>query len=582
MFFSDNRGTIAISSAVGGLMLVGVVGASYDVSTLVSDHNTLQAVADAAALAAAQPQKASVSERKRIANATVDDYLRQTGSDLDVDRRKVTVEASADRVSVQLGTMTDLVFGDMIGKGTVGVAAQAVAQGRSERPPIYNNAGVSISFVLDLSDSMDTKTDGKRRLDRVKSSIKDALTSAWDQDVDAGLYPFSWGPAETFQVPLQDGTGGVIAKLNLLTTSEGSVPSSSMESAVDALSGAGAAQKKVLVYITDGGVDYTRGDRPGHYLGNADILSPDNGKACGKAEKKRDHRIGKSLQKLEELLEAAKDKDATIRGITPRVAMEIDGAVLVPGVGITLAPAGATTVNLDDSTRPVQQITEDSVLPGIDGDGLLGGALGSLGPGGPGVGSAVADSGTLSMEIAETLTALSTYIEYDDDSPELTVFELDDGDVETETLKGEGVNSFLSAGRKVLLAESNYIEACQPVQIQRVIEACERARNENIDIHTVNLSGETGSASVVSNACALGDAGMWSPIKDSEIDKSNEGVLETTADGEPVPLPDTEKGRDGSVYVVSEDASELRDLLLNILPERTPTKTTKRVVRLVR
>jgi len=127
-----------------------------------------------------------------------------------------------------------------------------------------------------------------------------------------------------------------------------------------------------------------------------------------------------------------------------------------------------------------------------------------------------------------------------------------------------------------------YIAVCQPEQTLRVAEACEEAREKNISIIAINLSGEDGIASNTTNDCINGvdvlTSKEFKAKKKLEEKLARQGVVQ---EGEFKTLPSGIKVRisaDG--HSIAGDATsldEIRDMLSSVLPDGK----TERRVRLV-
>ncbi|MGJ8559385.1 MAG: pilus assembly protein TadG-related protein [Litorimonas sp.] len=159
----------------------------------------------------------------------------------------------------------------------------------------------------------------------------------------------------------------------------------------------------------------------------------------------------------------------------------------------------------------------------------------------------------------------------------------DDDEDEDETKKVNGLKSSKHAGHnhgskkimemaKRIELREDYVEVCQPKQPIRVAMACEEAREQNISIIAINLSGEDGIASNTIDSCINGVDTVTSKEfrgRKKREDKfakkatAQEGNFKTLSSGVKVRV-----SADGKSYAGDATSlEELRDMLGAMLPD---------------
>ncbi|MFB9374837.1 pilus assembly protein TadG-related protein [Algimonas porphyrae] len=479
---------MSITTALVGLMLATATGAAFDTGRQVTTSQKLQSISDAAALAAMSEPGMSDRERKAMALRSVNDFAKRSGAkyaDLQADAQ---VRAGGEQVYVSVATEVPMLFGGLMGSDTRRVSTESIAAeftGGSLSP-------LSMSFVLDLSSSMQGNLGGSSKVDMTRSAIADLIASieadfggkaASQSRFSSALYPFNWGMVDTETVALEPGGQTVLDRLSYVSLSDGSVPTTAMERAVkeqmdDAKSVSG--RDRFIIYITDGKVDEDKDDRLNRYLREDDIFEAGRNKNCEK--------LAKTLARLDRQLE-------------PHL-VEVSANASALSVNV----AGLVNVNLGDEA------------------------------GGN-------DANSTGMH------------------------------------SGHGHNNgTLKKMAKRLEARRDYVEQCRPVQPVRVAEACEKAREEDISIVAVNLSGEDGIASNTIDMCVNGLSNNNGKVKKgakTTPDRPDSGTkTKTLPSGLTVRISSDETSYSADV----RNLKELREMLNSVLPEAS----SKRTVRLVR
>ncbi|MEM7727874.1 MAG: TadE/TadG family type IV pilus assembly protein [Pseudomonadota bacterium] len=501
-YWRDRRGNLSITTAIVGVMLLTAVGASLDGGRMITTKAKLQSITDAAALSAATPEKASPNQRRQLALRSIETHARRhTGMALGTPR--IDVRGSSD-VEVALSAETSMLFGAFLGKQSRQVSVSSLAQ---EALGGSASNAISISVVMDLSESMSTRFDKGSRVASVKAAISDTFRTIENSlggealaatRFSTGLYPFNWGMVDGEVVALEPGTDTVVDAMAFMSMREGSVSSESFEQAVAdqmAAEKTEGSRERYVVYLTDGDVDDEKGDEPGRMLSDADMFMDGHTAQCRKDKEKLDKAtddVRKHLSKLagESGKKCANPKHNHMTGNFPDLAGIVD--LLQP----------------EDLLMEARTIVNDN--RGLGGD-----------------------------------------------------------DVNVKPLE--------NAIKRHEKAERSVVMSCKPVQTMRVVDACEKARDNDISVIAVDLSGEEGRARKITDLCMgiVEDEVSASERERKQDDKGRKndgktlpGNLEVTfsADGESM-----------SASVSSLD--ELRAILSTMQPE---TGKGTRQVRLVR
>lgn len=172
-FFRDSRGNVAITSAIMGTVLLTASGAAIDGGRFVTTKQKLQSIADAAALAAMTPERASEAKRFQIAQTAVSSYTNGPNQKLDFAEPDLAFNLDGNHATLSLSTTVPMLFSAFLPQkdGRVSVVSHVEEVFSSD-----TNA-LSISIVLDLSDSMSGGFDNSSKLAAVQAAVKETLIS---------------------------------------------------------------------------------------------------------------------------------------------------------------------------------------------------------------------------------------------------------------------------------------------------------------------------------------------------------------------------------------------------------------------
>lgn len=288
-FWRNSQGNLTITTSVVGLMLATAVGAALDGSRLFTTHQSLQSITDAAALAAAMPERATTAKRIEIAKATIQKHADQLKR-FEKISDGIEVKGSGEQVYVSLSAEVPMLFAGVLGAESRRVSASSLAEETSSS----SKSDVSVSVVLDLSSSMSGKFDTGSKLAGVNAALADLFKSleagfggeiAASTRLSTGVYPFNWGSVESDTVSLQPGIDTVAQVMSYMALSDGSVPTTAMEQAVqDQIDEANelGARDRFIVYVTDGKVDEDKADADGRHLRMRDMFRAPKSKMCRK------------------------------------------------------------------------------------------------------------------------------------------------------------------------------------------------------------------------------------------------------------------------------------------------------------
>ncbi|MGB6229283.1 MAG: pilus assembly protein [Litorimonas sp.] len=513
-FFHGERGNLSITTGLVGVMLMTAAGAAMDGGRMITTKQRLQSVSDAAALMAAMPDDASTQERRATAQTSIRNHISRRG-DIELSRADVSVTNGGSAVTVELAAEVPMLFGAFLGGNTRLVAVRS----RAEESVSASMNPLSISVVLDLSESMSERFDTGSRLAAVRAALTDTLRAvsgrfggeaAAQSQLSLGLYPFNWGRVADETVSLEPGTEGILDALTFIGVDDGSVATTAWEMAlqeqIDARSSEGDRDRYIL-YITDGGVDDEKDDQRGRMLDEDDVFNKDGTPQCNAALD--------DLEKAERELLKHYDKLVDKHG---RYDDDNDN--------------DDDDDDDDDDGRSVS-----ALLPGISfATPALSGA-------------------TLSQASGELLSRL-----------------LGAGQNECGHIKK--VQSEKASLDKALDA---VILACEPKQTMRVVTACEQAREEGISVIAVDVSGQDdGEAERIADLCVLGPDGEDTEEAGERTREGNERDRESRAGQGGFELTLSADGTSMSASV--SNLKELREVLATMLPD---AGKPERVVRLV-
>lgn len=537
-FFRDTNGNLSIITGVVGLLLLTAVGASLDGGRMFTTKQNLQSITDAAALMAATPEGVSSDRRRSLAQTSIDSHVQRAG-DLDISATTITVNEADGQVYVELTAEVPMLFAGVLGGNLRQVSASSLA----EESMATTMNPLSISLVLDLSDSMGDSFDNGSKLASVNAAMSDVMNSinaefggdvAAATNISTGVYPFNWGMVDGETVALEPGTNVVLDSLNYLSVGDGSVPTTAMERAVqDQLDEMSTRRNRdrFIVYVTDGKVDEDRSDVAGRYLRASELFRNQDDNGC--------QRIAQELAVLDTTFGANLVENSGA-GSALRVTL--------PDVNLPNQGDGRKKNKLFKDIRKLQ---EKRARSGGNGNGL---AVGLNTGNGNGLAVGLGGNG-------------------DNDESEMEDKLKDD----KHAGHNHGNDDVRDMAKRLEYREE-FLELCEPVQPLRVAEACETARESGISIIAINLSGQDQIASNTTDMCVNGI------VTEEEKGKKRRGETtdeRTASDVQPLTLPSGIQVRvsaDGRSYAGdANNLDELRDMLSVMLPD----SDRERVVRLV-
>ena len=553
MFFGDQRGTIAISTAVGGIVVIAAMGAVFDGAQIFTAHQSLQNVADTTALAALQSEDMGERERIAVIREVIGEYVEANGDRRDIAIADIKIDG-AKEVAVTLSDPVDLVFGHAVGLGTFDVKARAVSKAFDEVPGDEEaHVLTSVSFVIDLSESMGNDWAGSMtKLNAVKSAVTTAFANVGNE-TQTGLYPFDWGLEAPRVVPLQPGANETLTSLSYSAPAEGSVASLAMESALadqqaDAAINPGAT--RYVVYVADGGVDAEKGDVQGDMLTDAEIFPAGVDASC----------MGGHGQVV-----SAQNK----------LAKEVEQALAVQGVAQLESWPG-----VDDYTEEAlkhtggdmgESMARRRILREMSAELLM--RDGNVPP----------ETLHAAMSEATERNALGGGL---DNISENMADELNIGIATDDDELGNRLEDVSEDFADLVIEEQALLARCEPMQRKRVLDACEAFRADGIAVLALDMAMPGTDGSELSKQCVFG-----------RPDAPTVGKPQFDRRRGPAPAPDLANGmpdafepgvpytsEDGSIYVYVDTPEAMRRALVTLTDvTMTPAETSaERVVRLVR
>ena len=523
MFVQDTRGTIAITSAVTGLVLFAAIGVGVDTARMVSKKHSLQGMADAAALAATVPEDIADSERETLVGRAVEDYKRQTGETLRILPPEVSIENQGGRVTVALQGEVELLFGGVLGFNEKPVRAEATAEETEQGPDTLGTLATAVSFVVDASS--DGRTGESVTLRALRSVLNTELASVRaDGTVQTGLFPFNWGSVDGQTSTLQLGSANTLGALNALTSREGSVPAEALEAAIADQQASGAARRYVVLTL-DSEIDVNRSDDPGAMIPETEIFGAAPPAQCLTTPPDM---IRAQDELAQYLLKSQNDHGMILEGWTEPFPFDDD------------------YVKYDSGDTLAEGYRKRELLLRMS-SGIL-----------TGVGGLDEDD----VEIEED--------EFEIPLPAAAVGVLD-FDARENVNRVNRENANLSREQKA------FEEVCMPVQVKRVYDSCDSAKASGMKVVGVNMSGDHGPASRVTRECVLGDA---DPVTQDQMDPTAQAIVAALGAERAQVAPD------GSIYVVVSSIEEgrlvVRELINTARQQPNASTMSERSVRLVR
>jgi len=178
-FFCDRKAQVAIQLAVVAAPLLALNGAAVDFAHGLMRKTELQNAVDAAALAAARigPQERARAEQEASAllHASLDGRLELSGPP--------SFAWTGDAVTVEAEGHLDSLFGDLVGDGSLAVAADATATASSARP-------TEIAFAIDVTNSMASGDNDVAALNAIRDTLE-RLDNGQTGGLRASVVPFT-------------------------------------------------------------------------------------------------------------------------------------------------------------------------------------------------------------------------------------------------------------------------------------------------------------------------------------------------------------------------------------------------------
>ena len=559
---------MAITGAVAGGVLTLTVGAAIDGARMVGHANEIQAIADAAAMAAVHPEQVKPGMREKLAMQAVWETMEQTPRAFELNTPVIRENRAAGTVEVDLTARVPMLFGSALGRDNREIRGQATAKHERKNGNAQGALSrVSLSFVLDASTSMDDTLKQQKRLDAIRSAVNDVFGAnrypSPLNPVEAAIYPFDWGMNDAKMDTLQPGMEGVMNALAYLSTSEGSVPGEALEKAVDEQ----VAKRKdtedrvgsdpvrrVVIYITDGAVDAEKDDDAGRMMTAANFLAPGMGGDC----KTMPEPLENAQDELaDEIVKLTDEHGLTAYLSDGREYDEKDMLKFDDGSGGNAENYAKQQELLDIASELMIERLASATAPAGGGGGggggwfaaYLAGTGGVPGAGGPTV------SNPSPTEILEESTTTAPFASL-----------------------GKHYDHLFEERKALLDAREDWTKTCRPYQEVRVVEACDKAKDEGVEIMAIDLSGAQTGASDITTSCVFDDP-------DTPADETETMPEPTVLSGTGVEQSMTYTAPDGSVYAVVNDEESLRTVMRGLL---TPAKATpvdmagERTVRLIR
>ncbi|GHA91613.1 hypothetical protein GCM10009069_13500 [Algimonas arctica] len=520
-FWQDTNGNLSIITGVVGLLLITAVGASLDGGQMFSTKQRLQSITDAAALTATMPDGISSDRRKKLAVSSIYSHAEKVGG-LNISETTIEVNEAAGQVYVSLTADVPLLFGGVLGKNNRSVSASSLAEGSSTS----STKALSISLVLDLSSSMQDRFDSGSKISSVRAAVSDVFSmvssnfgseAAAATRISTGVYPFNWGMVDGETVALQPGTGQVLASMTNLSLSEGSVSANAIERAVEDQIAEAAFETDRERYIV--------------YISD------------GRVEHDKSDEFGRYL-----------DEKSMFAGIESVKGCTQESKELFRS-DMELEPG------LVEILSPIARLSLAELLTPWD-----------------------VNRGIYMSPTCKKPAHPHNPINFPD-IPLSYVYNPNlDPKLNEKIKKGKhlGHNHTLRKSDKMakrLEKREKFLKQCRPIQTERVVKACERAREEDISIIAINLAGEDGLASNVTHMCANGfNFGDKKKVK-KVVDE--DGIpLETEITTRELPSGvEIRVSADGQSF--SGDATNLEELR-EMLSSMLPSGSRDRHVRLVR
>lgn len=237
-FFRDDRGAIAIITALIAVVLFGTVAVAIDLGRVLLVQSRMVAALDAAALAGARAMSVSgktdedisqVTQQVFSANASTSGIESQLADtpDVAIDRENEEVTISAEAAVAMTFGRVFLAFGMLQGDDNIDIARNATAA-----VPTKN---VEVAFSLDITGSMMNPADGETesKFSVLKSTVVASVNTLFDvanrdDSVRIGVAPWAIGvkpDANLVSLLTGDGSDVCVAERGSWTVLDDTAPS---------------------------------------------------------------------------------------------------------------------------------------------------------------------------------------------------------------------------------------------------------------------------------------------------------------------------------------------------------------------
>jgi Flp pilus assembly protein TadG len=177
-FRQNERGNVAIMTAVALLVIVGATALSLDVSKGVNTKSRLADATDALSIVLAKSRVQSQSEMRKIAQSFLDtNYPASSGEQIEI----MSLTWDGDAVTVKLSDVSDNDFGSFFGREKLDVSVASTA--------VFARKLMDIALVLDSTGSM--RGSKMTTLKSAATDMIDIIDEYSDTNVRMSVVPFS-------------------------------------------------------------------------------------------------------------------------------------------------------------------------------------------------------------------------------------------------------------------------------------------------------------------------------------------------------------------------------------------------------
>lgn len=177
-FRLNERGNVAIMTAVAMLVIIGAMALSLDVSKGVNTKSRLADATDALSIVLAKSRVQNQAEMQEIAQEFLDiNYPALTGEKIEI----LSLSWDGDAVTVKLSDVSDNGFGSFLGRNKLDVSVASTA--------VFSRKLMDIALVLDSTGSM-----GGSKMSNLKvaaTDMVDIIDEYSDTNVRMSVVPFS-------------------------------------------------------------------------------------------------------------------------------------------------------------------------------------------------------------------------------------------------------------------------------------------------------------------------------------------------------------------------------------------------------